>query len=604
MKKGFRFKDLFARASTPQVMAYSFGLMALIMVGLSSWVEETADKVSRDVAQLQQIGVEAERIANKMAYDVVQVQQFITDAGLTHEQDSMDEAERARSDFDRQATKLGTVLAAGSKLLGEPDPKAQLAQLRQMTKEVADLFAAGKVMVEAYWKHGLEQGNEKMKLFDAASARISAGPADTIHRLQKMSRELLLAKMALIERMVALQLVAVILLLIAVYVVVRGALRKRLMPMIEVLRGWEGASMEGRITNIRTSGLTGELSWALNDFGDRAEAFTRDMVSSLTAMSAGQTNRRMDPRGLSPELRRSADLVNSALETMARAQDAAKEDRATTEGFEQTIRDLVARLDAVGAQMRSRAEAVAAMAESSSSRAAGVADGASQASNNVETVAAAAEELSASISEVSRQVNDASAVVVQAGEKGSSAVHQVEDLGRASRNISGMVDVITDIAAQTNLLALNASIEAARAGEAGRGFAVVAGEVKDLAEQTSKATDEISNLITSIQKESDDAVAAIKEIAQIIEDFSTTFEQINLATDEQNAAASEISNSVQAASQSVHEVLEHIEEMAASAAETGTASGEMLQAVDHVVDVSSEINDGVGEFLGSLSYNK
>jgi len=603
MKK-FRFKDLFARASTAQVMAYSFGLMAVVMIAAAVWIESITTEVSQDVSQIQQIGMSAELSSSKMSFDVVQVQQFITDAALTHDKGSLHDAEAALDDFNLEADKLGSLIAIGYDMLDEEAGDAELTEIEGMREGVTDLLKVGKVMVNAYWSGGQSRGNEAMQSFDMSAKRISSGPADAIHKLQNKSQALLDKKMATITQMIAVETALLALMLLMVFLMVRGALRKRLTPMIKVLNGWEGESMEGRITHIRTSGQTGVLSWALNDFGDRAEAFMRDLTASISAMSAGNGDRRMDLRGLSPEFCRSADLVNGALDNMARANRSAVDDRKLTQGFEQDVRELVAKLSESGTQMRSQVEAVASLAEGSSNQAMGAADGASQASNNVETVAAAAEELSASISEVSRQVNEASSVVVQAKEKGSGAVDQVESLGRASRNISGMVEVITDIAAQTNLLALNASIEAARAGEAGRGFAVVAGEVKDLAEQTSKATDEISGLISSIQKESDQAVDAIKEIAVIIDNFHSTFEQINLATDEQNAAASEISNSVQAASESVHAVLENIEGVASSSAETGTASAEMLVAADQVTGVTDELNGEVDTFLGSLSYNR
>jgi len=602
--KNFRFTDLIARASTPQVMAYSFGLMAVVMIVVAVWIETITTEVAQDVSQIQQIGLQAERSANKMAFDVVQVQQFITDAALTHNKGGIHEAEAALDDFTLEADKLGALLAIGHDMLGEEIGDAELTEIEGMKEGLTELFSVGKTMIDAYWTGGLVKGNEAMGAFDRSAERMASGPAAAIARLQEQSQLLLDEKMVVIEQMVVAQTVLLSVMLLIVFLVVRGALRKRLTPMIKVLNSWEGESMEGRITHIRTSGQTGALSWALNDFGDRAEAFMRDLTASISAMSAGQGKRRMDLRGLSPEFRRSAELVNGALDNMARANNSAVDDKKLTQGFEQDVRELVAKLSESGAQMRSQVEAVAALAEGSSTQAVGASDGTSQASNNVETVAAAAEELSASISEVSRQVNEASTVVMEAKEKGTSAVGQVESLGRASRNISGMVEVITDIAAQTNLLALNASIEAARAGEAGRGFAVVAGEVKDLAEQTSKATDEISSLISSIQKESDQAVDAIKEISTIIDNFHSTFEQINLATDEQNAAASEISNSVQAASESVRDVLENIEGVAASSAETGTASTEMLAAADQVVGATEELNGEVDNFLGGLSYNR
>ncbi|MDQ6964004.1 MAG: methyl-accepting chemotaxis protein [Mariprofundales bacterium] len=578
--------------------------MALILLVVALFIRQTVVNVSERVIRLQEIGVQAERAANKMSFDVVQMQQFITDAALTHAKESIAEADAALMDFNLQSKKLAKILAQGSETLGNPPPKAEMTLLSDMRKEVADLFAVGKVMVDSYWSGGADKGNRAMVAFDESSAKVADGPKATIMMLQRESAEILQDNMQLIDRLIVAQAVVIILLLLAVFLVVRSALRKRLTPMIKAMRSWEGSSMEARITNIRTSGQTGELSWALNDFGDRVEAFMRDLTASLTAMAANDGTRRMDLRGLSPELRRSADLVNGALENMVRARESADSDRSLTQGFEQDVRAQVDKLSSAGAQMRSQVDAVAGLAESSSEQAVGASDRASQASHNVETVAAAAEELSASISEVSRQVSEASAVVVEAKEKGSGAVGQVESLGRASRNISGMVDVITDIAAQTNLLALNASIEAARAGEAGRGFAVVAGEVKDLAEQTSKATDEISGLISSIQKESDQAVDAIKEISAIIDDFHATFEQINLATDEQNAAASEISNSVQAASDSVHAVLENIESVASASTETGNASTEMLAAAGEVVGATEELNHEVDNFLRSLSYNR
>ncbi|RMH50308.1 MAG: hypothetical protein D6682_07310 [Zetaproteobacteria bacterium] len=597
-------RNMVTKASLPQVTGYCVATVLLVLVVTGGFIEQAIGTMQREIGRLQQVGLQAERASGRMAYDVVQIQQFITDAALTGAAESVDEARSALHDFQTRSKRLGELLIRGSKLVGDQEPTAELRILEEMRKEVATLFAVGMRMIDAYRKGGQEAGNVVMAQFDEASDRISKGPAAAIARLKKEAGACMVQQMGRIEELVVGQGVVVGLLLVGLFVVVRRALRARLIPMIKALHAWERETMEARITHIRTSGLTGELAWALNDFGDRMEAFMRDLTASLTAASAGDSKRRMDPRGLSPEMKRSAEIVNNALDTIARASTAARQDRDRTQQFEQEVRRLAKRLQAAGEQMRQRAEHVAALAEDSSGKAAGVREGAAQAARNVETVAAAAEELSASIGEVSRQVADASGVVETAAAKGSGAVAQVEQLGQASRNITGMVEVINDIAAQTNLLALNASIEAARAGEAGRGFAVVAGEVKDLAEQTSKATDEIADLIAGIQKESDEAVAAIKEIAQIIEDFRNTFEQINLATDEQNAAASEISASVQQASRSVAEVQGHIDGVADAAAETGNASAEMVGASEQVTAATEEINGSVDGFLRSLSYNR
>ncbi|MDX8414382.1 MAG: hypothetical protein R8J85_09880, partial [Mariprofundales bacterium] len=405
--KDLKLKHLFSRASTPQVMGYSFGLMALILAGVSGWIEQTADGVSADIAQLQQIGVQAERTANKMSFDVVQVQQFITDAALTHAKESIDEADAALMDFNLQADKLSKLLGQGNRLLGEAEPKAEITMIKGMQAAVADLFVVGKVMVDSYWSEGQEKGNAVMGAFDQSAEKISSGPVQAIKRLQTRSQALLHDKMALIEKLIIGESVILTLVLLVVFFTVRSALRNRLTPMINVMQSWEGESMEGRITHIRTSGQTGDLSWALNDFGDRAEAFIRDLTASLGAQATAKGDRRMDLRGLSPEFRRSADMINGALDHMTRAKAASDSDRVLTQGFEQDVRELVEKLSNAGAQMRSQVEAVASLAAGSSSQAVGASDGTSQASNNVETVAAAAEELSASISEVSRQVNEA-----------------------------------------------------------------------------------------------------------------------------------------------------------------------------------------------------
>nr|WP_319515945.1 cache domain-containing protein [uncultured Cohaesibacter sp.] len=216
-------------------------------------------------------------------------------------------------------------------------------------------------------------------------------------------------------------------------------------------------------------------------------------------------------------------------------------------------------------------------AQSTSAQSEQVSSASAQASSNVEAVASAAEELAASVSEVARQVQTSNDMALKASSEANSTNDRVERLAQAAKQISEVVTLIQAIAEQTNLLALNATIEAARAGEAGRGFAVVAAEVKELANQTSKATEEIDKQISEIQHETDLAVTAISEISQTIESLSSVSSQIAAAVDEQRAATEEIATNVTQASRVTQEV--------------STSIGNVTQTADKTRETSAVVHD-------------
>jgi methyl-accepting chemotaxis protein len=185
--------------------------------------------------------------------------------------------------------------------------------------------------------------------------------------------------------------------------------------------------------------------------------------------------------------------------------------------------------------------------------------------------------LTASIQEINRQIGLASAAARDAAGEAETTNAQVEGLARAAQRIGEVVNLISDIASQTNLLALNATIEAARAGEAGRGFAVVAQEVKNLAAQTGRATEEIGTQIGDMQLQTDGTVAAIHRIAAAIVDIDATVTSVAAAMEEQGAATAEISRNVQEAARGTQAVLHTINEVTDAAVRTGTSAGHMLE---------------------------
>jgi methyl-accepting chemotaxis protein len=228
------------------------------------------------------------------------------------------------------------------------------------------------------------------------------------------------------------------------------------------------------------------------------------------------------------------------------------------------------------------------------------ADASRQASDHVRGAATASDELSQSIIEISRRVQDSNSVAADAVKQASATDQRMAELSAAGDRIGDVVKLITSIAEQTNLLALNATIEAARAGEAGRGFAVVAQEVKILAGQTAKATDEISSHIDNMQRATGESVEAIKAIGHTIERISEITTSISAAVEEQGTATQDIARGVQAAAGGTLQVADNIERVARDAGATEATSGQMLHSAKALSDVSIRLRDEVEEFLDSV----
>jgi methyl-accepting chemotaxis protein len=223
-----------------------------------------------------------------------------------------------------------------------------------------------------------------------------------------------------------------------------------------------------------------------------------------------------------------------------------------------------------------------------------------QASEHVRTAAAASNELSQSIVEINHRVQESNGVAADAVKQATATDERMAELSAAGDRIGDVVKLITSIAEQTNLLALNATIEAARAGEAGRGFAVVAQEVKTLAGQTAKATDEISAHIVNMQRATGESVNAIKAIGLTIERISEITTSISCAVEQQGAATQSIAEGVQAAASGTLDVADNIESVAKNARETGTTSGLMLKSAQDLSEVSHHLKGEVERFLDSV----
>lgn len=279
------------------------------------------------------------------------------------------------------------------------------------------------------------------------------------------------------------------------------------------------------------------------------------------------------------DMSRAVNLSNSALQeafgSAARTSEAVRSES-------ETVTKLTAKTAQTAADSAAQADAVAGAAE--------------QVSINVQTVAAGAEEMGSAIREISSNANEAARVAQEATEAAAATTQTVEKLGKSSKEIDDVIHTITAIAEQTNLLALNATIEAARAGEAGKGFAVVAGEVKDLASETAKATDDITGRIAKIQDDTDSAVTAIRRISEIISqinDFQTT---IAAAVEEQTATTNEMARSVTEAASGSSTIATNIGQFAGAASQAVEPLNALAATASDLQSKAADLRAELGKF--------
>jgi methyl-accepting chemotaxis protein len=338
-----------------------------------------------------------------------------------------------------------------------------------------------------------------------------------------------------------------------------------------------------------------------DEVGDAARAAStfRDNLVEMERLQAEQREaeaRLAEEKHIADE-RTAAD--KHAAEQKAAAERKAMMERLAAE-FEAAVGNIVETVSNASHELEAAASSLSKTAETTEQLSATVASASEDASANVKSVAAASEEMTSSVQEIGRQVNESSKIAGEAVNQAEKTDARIGQLSEAASRIGDVVKLITAIAEQTNLLALNATIEAARAGEAGKGFAVVAQEVKALASQTAKATDEIAGQITGMQAETRESVLAIKEISGTVRRISDIATTIAAAVEEQGAATGEISRNALLAAQGTAQVAVNITDVNRGASETGTASARVLASAQSLAGESGRLKREVEKFLDTV----
>jgi len=355
--------------------------------------------------------------------------------------------------------------------------------------------------------------------------------------------------------------------------------------------------LEARVLGARDGGDIGRVQKSVNDMLDIVDAFVRESAASMEYVSRGKTFRKVLTRGLPGSFRNGAIVINAGTDAMDRR---VRELAVVARNFGGSMDKVAKTLAQAANELKSDAESAAAAAEETSRQATAVASASEEASTNVQTVASAAEELSASITEITRQVTRSSSSTSQAVVDAQNTDAQIKGLAEAAQRIGDVLKLISAIAGQTNLLALNATIEAARAGEAGKGFAVVASEVKNLANQTAKATEEISAKIAEMQAATTQSVQAVQTIGRTIAEINEVSSTIAAAVEEQSAATQEIARNVQQASAGTTEVSANIVGISQAAADTGETASRVSGASQRITTEVDTLRTEVERFLASM----
>ena len=482
-----------------------------------------------------------------------------------------------RADLESRAEFLADVQSAG---LARPIWDFELAQATSMLATLthdpdfryAAIVGVNGKEVAAF---GEPLGVNETSIFTVTRKIVHKDSSGNASGTQVGTLTLALSEQRLLESvatMIVAGLVLLAIILVIVVAVVTGALRMMTRPLSGIARAMAalaGGHLETAVPSLDRHDEVGDMARAVQVFKENTEQKVSLEREQAQAKKHVEEERR-----------------NSVLELADR--------------FEQVVKGVANNVSSAATEMEATAQEMSSTAEQTSQQSAIVTSASDEVTSNVQTVATTAEELSASISEIARQVTKSAAVASIAVQEAESTSQTVHSLSTAASEIGEVVTLINEIAGQTNLLALNATIEAARAGEAGKGFAVVAQEVKNLANQTAKATDDIARQINTVQGETREVVGAIDKITGTISEIDEIATTIASAIEQQGVSTHEIAQLVARAANGTEQVNTNISGVSRAAGQTGEAATKVLTASRDVSQQADDLFDSVETFLTEI----
>ena len=550
-------------------LAIPAAIVALVSAGIVVLARDKLDQLQRTTHEV--VDVRAARVITALQTALAIDESVISEKNIILESDaSILAVQHKRFEEARERA-----LAGADRLIALADDEARRAMLVEVKAAVTTFFATVQHSIALGMKNQKEQAAKvsyeevrpvRTKAIEAIQARIAANMRDLDHAKQQAidvgrSAALMLTGVATAGLLVAFGLLG----LIAMMGVARPMGR-----LVRVLERMADGQIETDIAEARRGDEIGAVARAV------------DGIKALVARKAAEQ----------AELKRVAEEA-AAIERRRTMMELA-------DGFERAVGGVVSMVSSSATELQATAQTMTATATETASQSTTVAAAAEEAASNVSTVAAAAEELGASVHEIGRQVGASADMARLAVGEADQSANLVQELAQAASRIGDVVNLIANIASQTNLLALNATIEAARAGEAGRGFAVVASEVKELAAQTSRATEEISGQIAEIQGATTQAVTAIGGITTRIRDINAVTATIAAAVEEQGAATQEIVRNVSQAAVGAGEVTSNIAGVAQASEETGAAATQVLASASELSRQSEGLRAEVSGFLATV----